>query len=62
MLVQILQLWSGEEVQTRLVQRFPGGDSEGLRVWSVVWTGEVLGLHEILQVNTLFLLADTKLN
>ena len=50
MLVPLLQLRPGEEVQARDLQGLPDRDVEGLRDRSALCDGEVLGVHEILQV------------
>ena len=47
--VQILQLRPWEEIPAGPLQGLPGWDTPRLRVGTIVWTGEVLGIHEILQ-------------
>ena len=47
--LQVLQLWSGEEVPVCSVPGVPRGDHQRPRCWLPLWPGEVLGLLEILQ-------------
>ena len=57
--VQILQLRPWEEIPSGPVQRLPGWNTPRLRVWTIVWTGEVLGIHEILQVLSILLVQSS---
>ena len=56
MFVQILQLRPGEEIPPGPLQGLPGRDTPRLRIWPTVRTGEVLGIHEILQVLFIFII------
>ena len=50
MSVPLLQLRLGEEVPAGDLQRLPDGNPQGLRDRTALRDGEVLGLHQVLQV------------